>query len=347
VNVAPLRLFISLAFAASCGRTELADPPLDPDAIAGEGGSSLGGSAGTGTGGAFSKGGTPGRGGSAAGTGGGGRVSAGTGGGGVSAGTGGAGRGGAAGMGGMAPGVCGDGIVAPDEACDTGAESTTPALELRQGTWSMPVRPIVGPTSATTHYAYGSRSSHTGFEAAGKSSLYLYRSNPEAAMSLVLLNGIDEDSSGLIQPASNIVFEIAGLPDVAVVAISDDDVEFGRTTPTTARADWDCDRNADGGVIGELPFPGTWHLTITPSFLAGITDWAFLSGAQGSDLGVGAELSLDLSEPVEIVASDRVADCRADCTLPRCGDGILDPGEVCDDHNELSGDGCFGCLPEP
>ena len=31
--------------------------------------------------------------------------------------------------------------------------------------------------------------------------------------------------------------------------------------------------------------------------------------------------------------------CPADCTSP-CGDGILDPGEACDDGNTVSGDGC-------
>ena len=31
--------------------------------------------------------------------------------------------------------------------------------------------------------------------------------------------------------------------------------------------------------------------------------------------------------------------CPADCTPP-CGDGILDPGEACDDGNSVSGDGC-------
>jgi cysteine-rich repeat protein len=28
-----------------------------------------------------------------------------------------------------------------------------------------------------------------------------------------------------------------------------------------------------------------------------------------------------------------------------CGDGILDPGEVCDDGNDVSGDGCHECRP--
>jgi hypothetical protein len=298
-------LVVSLAFAAACGRTDV-HLLFDPDAAEGEGKSSRGGSAGNGA--------SVGTGGAAA-SGGGGVVS-GTGGtAGVSAGSGGAGRGGSSGSGGKAP-VCGNGIIEPGEACEPGSDPAAPALEIRQGTWRMPVRPIVGTATAATHYAYGSRSSHTGFEVPEKSSLYLYRWDPEAALSLVMVNGIDEESTGLVQPPSDIVFEIAGLPDAAAIVISDDDVEFTRTTPTTARAEWDCDRNSDGGVIGGLPFPGTWHLTISPSFFAGITDWAFLSGAPGSDLGFDVEIPLDLSQPIEIVASAGVVGCRDDCTRP-------------------------------
>ena len=32
--------------------------------------------------------------------------------------------------------------------------------------------------------------------------------------------------------------------------------------------------------------------------------------------------------------------CRNDCTLPYCGDGIVDSGEECDDGNNVNGDGC-------
>ena len=34
--------------------------------------------------------------------------------------------------------------------------------------------------------------------------------------------------------------------------------------------------------------------------------------------------------------------CRSDCTAQRCGDGIVDPsfGEICDDGNNVAGDGC-------
>jgi cysteine-rich repeat protein len=39
------------------------------------------------------------------------------------------------------------------------------------------------------------------------------------------------------------------------------------------------------------------------------------------------------------------ATCRSDCRPARCGDAIVDPGEQCDDGNNVSGDGCAGdCL---
>jgi cysteine-rich repeat protein len=35
--------------------------------------------------------------------------------------------------------------------------------------------------------------------------------------------------------------------------------------------------------------------------------------------------------------------CRRDCTLPRCGDGKLDAGELCDDGDDTFLDGCTKC----
>ena len=39
--------------------------------------------------------------------------------------------------------------------------------------------------------------------------------------------------------------------------------------------------------------------------------------------------------------SDTAPDtCRTSCRLPRCGDGVTDATELCDDGNAVSGDGC-------
>lgn len=312
MRLAARALVISIALIPACGRTELGDLLLHDEAVADDGGSAQGGSA---------------------------RNAA-------VAGSSNAGQSGASGVGGMVSVECGDGIVGPGEACDPGSDPAAPAFELRQGSTRVRVAPIVGPMSAVEHYAYYSRSSHTGFEVAGKSSLYLYRSSGETAAALVILNGIDEDTTGIVQPPSDIVLEFQGLPDTAVV-FSDDDAEFAKTTPSTAYAAWDCNRNSDGGMIEGLSTPLAWHLTITASFFAGISDWSFLTGGEGSDPEIGAEIPLDLSLPIEIVASDEISACREGCTVPRCGDAILDAGEVCDDGNDQPGDACFDCRPEP
>ena len=45
--------------------------------------------------------------------------------------------------------------------------------------------------------------------------------------------------------------------------------------------------------------------------------------------------------------SDTAADsCRTNCTAARCGDGVVDTGETCDDGNTVAGDGCApACRP--
>jgi cysteine-rich repeat protein len=54
----------------------------------------------------------------------------------------------------------------------------------------------------------------------------------------------------------------------------------------------------------------------------------------------GARVPLVLTEPVTIQAFDESSRCRTTCVVPRCGDGILDGGEICDDGNNTGGDGC-------
>jgi cysteine-rich repeat protein len=47
--------------------------------------------------------------------------------------------------------------------------------------------------------------------------------------------------------------------------------------------------------------------------------------------------------------SDTAPDaCRSDCSLPRCGDGVVDGAEQCDDGNATNCDGCsVNCVAEP
>jgi cysteine-rich repeat protein len=235
-------------------------------------------------------------------------------------------------------------VLEPGESCDPGDDPAPPALEIRHAGFRAEVLPVLGLASANQFYAYSSASSHTGFEALFASRLYLYRWNVEEALSLVMHHGIDEDSSGLVQPESAVTFDIEGLPPTGVVALSDEPNEFFRTTPTAARAEWTFRRNGDGGVIGGLPFPGSWHLIVKGSFIASVNEWTYLSASEEGE-GIRT-LSLSLTDAVEIVSSDHVGSCRADCTRPLCGDGRLDPGEVCDDGNDVAGDGCSGCRPE-
>jgi cysteine-rich repeat protein len=55
---------------------------------------------------------------------------------------------------------------------------------------------------------------------------------------------------------------------------------------------------------------------------------------------------LALGTGVELVARSSPAQCRIDCAIPSCGDGVLDGGEVCDDGNTAPGDGCTDCFPD-
>ena len=68
-----------------------------------------------------------------------------------------------------------------------------------------------------------------------------------------------------------------------------------------------------------------------------------LTGFGEAPLCGDALVTSDLGEQCDLGAdnSDTQADaCRTDCTLPSCGDEVKDSGELCDDGNHLSGDGC-------
>ncbi len=234
--------------------------------------------------------------------------------------------------------VCGDGQRAGNEACDLGAENgDTPAFVITQASGTrIGTDALVRKKTVQQFYDYRSASSHTGLEQVGESRIYLFADSNTGRLSLVLTHGIDFDSSNLSQPHSTVEMDVAGLPvGVGVDVFDDTPGEFflGPSGSNTAFGRWEFDRNSDGGALGPLPFPGNWKITVTPRFTAGITTWGWVKDD-------GTRIPLTMSQPITIEAQTKSSQCRKNCTVPRCGDGVFDAGEVCDDGNTQDGDGC-------
>lgn len=230
---------------------------------------------------------------------------------------------------------CGDGVLDPGEACDLGAMNVDrPAFLLTFQNGSQPAKPIVSPADASLFYNYFSASGHTGFEILDGSILFLYANSNTKALSLFVEHGIDFTTTGLSQVMAHITMDITGLPAASVVALSDDTPgEFFKQSATTVHGDWTFQQNSDGGVISGLPFPGNWTINVTPTLPAGIK-WQFEDGGpMPTPVALGGASA-------QIQAFDTPSACRTTCTVPKCGDGLLDGGEVCDDGNVAGGDGC-------
>lgn len=232
--------------------------------------------------------------------------------------------------------VCGDGVREGAEECDLGpGNGDRPAFEITQPNGlRFSSNPIVRRNTSTEFYSYSSASSHTGFEEVGESRLYFHVDGRSGRLSLVVTHGIDIDSSGLSQPNARVNMDITGLPFGAIVDLADDfESEFFLSSPFEAQGRWVFGQNSDGGVIGNLPFPGRWTITVRPEFVEGIARWGWVKDTL-------ARVPLSLREPVTIESFDLGTACRETCVRPRCGDRVLDAGEVCDDGNARGGDGC-------
>lgn len=239
------------------------------------------------------------------------------------------------GGGGHPVGLCGDGALDRGEDCDLGPQNLdTPALRVTQGAFSADVMPLDRVGDAKLFYSYQNGGSHTLLEAVGESRLFLYRDTSTGLLSLFANHGIDQIASGQDQPKGRVEMSFEGLPEATFVAVADDDPqELSKDSTTTATGNWHFIHNTDGGVLSGLPFPGVWSVTVRPSFLLGITSFVWIDAEE-----MRTELSLE--EPVTITSFGARSSCRTDCTLPFCGDGIVDGGEVCDDGNTQGGDGC-------
>ncbi len=236
--------------------------------------------------------------------------------------------------------VCGDGFLQPGvEECDAGAgNADVLALVLLDGKSIQAITPVVRSVGSATFYAYDSASAHTGFEGVTTSNLFLYFNNglgPD--LSLFTIHGIDLDSSGLSDGDCLVKQSFTGLPAGVVVAVADDDKkEFTLGAGGTATGDWTYHDNSDGAVLDGLPFPGDWSVRVDSTFTQGIDVWSYVDG-DGKPLALEATFAI-------IEAHTTPAACRTDCTIPRCGDGTVDAGEVCDDGNQTDGDGCSNCV---
>ena len=104
---------------------------------------------------------------------------------------------------------------------------------------------------------------------------------------------------------------------------------------------WAVRDNTDGSVIQSFPLPGSWEVHVNARFDSGITTWRWVDEpASFTPLTMGTEVVLR--------AYPTPSMCRRDCTVPRCGDGLVDGGEVCDDGNVRNGDLCSSdCLRVP
>jgi cysteine-rich repeat protein len=236
--------------------------------------------------------------------------------------------------------MCGDGIIDPGEQCDDGPQNqVAAAFWVTQSGRSFAATPLVRDMSDVDFYSYSSASAHTGFEALETSRIMLYLDRSTRSLGLIVFHGIDENSSGESQPKSLVVMQFSGLPETTTVDVIDDDSqnEFTMTSSTEGTGYWNFTGNSDGVALGNLPIPDDWTITVSPAFRSGVSTWTWIQ----SD---GSLVDLDLTLPLTIQARSSHRQCRSDCTIPWCGDGILDGGEICDD-GQPSALGCSAdCL---
>ncbi len=226
---------------------------------------------------------------------------------------------------------CGDGVVEPGEACDLGAlNADRPALEIEQAGQKQSVVPFDNPQDAGIFYNYFSASGHTGFEAPATSRIYYYRDTGTELLSLFMHHHIDAVGS----PVINADFTLTNVPATVIVSLSDDTPgEFFKQSATTVVGNWAFQNNTDGGVLSGFALPGSWEITLDASFTFGVSSWEFFDGET-------TFTDLSMNDDLVLRAYPTPSACRTDCTVPACGDGILDGGEVCDDGNTVGGDGC-------
>jgi hypothetical protein len=204
------------------------------------------------------------------------------------------------------PQLCGNGVLDPGEQCDFGAGNTNTPIPFKvtQSATTLQVFPLVRAKSATAFYDYVGASSFTGLEVAFESRLYLYVDSTANALSLIVNHNIFK------QGGSGNTTMTFGLPAGFSIALSDDAGELTATSATSAQGNWTWSQNTDGGVISNLACPAAWSITATANFKKGISSWNWVNADTSRS-------ALTFGETVTIQSFDR---CRADCTIPLCGE---------------------------
>eukprot|EP01064_Diplonema_japonicum_P016143 TRINITY_DN24156_c0_g1_i1.p1 TRINITY_DN24156_c0_g1~~TRINITY_DN24156_c0_g1_i1.p1 ORF type:complete len:667 (+),score=80.20 TRINITY_DN24156_c0_g1_i1:33-2033(+) len=192
--------------------------------------------------------------------------------------------------------------------CDLEFVGNTRLFKIGQGGKAIRTVPAVeGTKTAHDFYNYYSSSSHTGFEVANRSFVFLYRDlNTPDQLSMFWIHGFKGDEQG----HAVVHGRISGIPSGTQIAQADDSssefdwtstLDWSEPSPTHGSPPaspfiagrWVYVKNTDGGAIDKLSMTTEWTLKIEGQFLEGVSEWMYFFADGSSEL-------LNMSLPLEI-----------------------------------------------